>query len=104
MDIDTPAQRAPADARGIAGVLLAAALLASGNAIATRHPSQASQHALMNPSAETIAQVDRLLPGVLSLILATEANTLAQGRPLRADEIALARRVGVSAPERVRVL
>lgn len=103
-DIGTPAQRALAGARSITGVLLAIALLASDNAIATRHPSQASQHALVNPSAETIAQVDRLLPGVLSLILATEANALAQGRSLRADEIALARRVGVSAPERVRVL
>ena len=103
-EIGTHAQRAHAGARGIAGVLLAAVLLASGNVIATRHPGQPGQHALANHSAETIAQVDRLLPGVVSLILATEANALAHGRPLRAGEIALARSVGVNAPERVRVL
>ena len=57
-----------------------------------------------HPSGDVIAQVDRMLPGAVVLVLETEVDARKNGRPLAVDEIALARHVGVKAPERVRVL
>lgn len=64
----------------------------------------AERLALEHPSAEIVAQVNRLMPGTVALVLATESDALANGRPLSVDEIAMARRIGVRAPERVRML
>jgi hypothetical protein len=85
-------------------VALVVMLLAGSAAFAARPLHASERAALAHPSADVIAQVDRLMPGVVALILSTEANALAKGRPLRADEIALAHSVGVAAPDRVRVL
>ncbi len=86
-------------------IAVLAVVLLAGSAAVVARPLHTSDHtALAHPSAEVIAQVDRLLPGAIALIESTEANALAHGRPLSADEIALARGVGVAAPERVRVL
>jgi len=86
-------------------IVVLALMLFAGCAVSAAHPLQAAQRrALAHPSADVVAQVDKLMPGVVALILSTEANALAHGRPLTADEIAIARSVGVAAPERVRVL
>jgi hypothetical protein len=85
-------------------VALVVMLLAGSAAFAARPLHAPERAALAHPSADVIAQVDRLMPGVVGLILSTEANALAKGRRLRADEIALAGSVGVVAPDRVRVL
>ncbi|MEO7478600.1 MAG: hypothetical protein ABIT64_05125 [Lysobacteraceae bacterium] len=80
-------------------------MLFAGSAVSAARPLHASElRALAHPSAEVIAQVDRLMPGVIALIESTEADAMARGRPLDAAEIALARSVGVAAPERVRVI
>jgi hypothetical protein len=86
-------------------IVVLALMLVTGCAVSAAHPLHAAERrALAHPSAEVVAQVDKLMPGVVALILSTEANALAHGRPLTADEIAIARSVGVAAPERVRVL
>lgn len=64
----------------------------------------AGQSTREHPSTELVAQVDRMLPGALVLVLQTESDARNNGRPLAVDEIALARHVGVKAPERVRIL
>ena len=81
------------------------AMLFAGSAVSAAHPLHAFElRALAHPSADVIAQVDRLMPGMIALIESTEADTLARGRPLDSNEIVLARNVGVAAPERVRVI
>ena len=86
-------------------IVVLALMLFAGCAVSAAHPLQAAERrALAHPSADVVAQVDKLMPGVVALILSTEANALAHGRPLTADEIAIAHSVGVAAPERVRVL
>ena len=79
-------------------------LLACGAVVAALPPRASGMHALAHPSADVIAQVDRLAPGAIALIESTEADAMARGRPLDSDEIALARGVGVAAPGRVRVV
>src|SRR5260221_4925462 len=80
-------------------------LLYAGCAVSAAHPLGAVERdRLAHPSANVVAQVDRLMPGTVALIQSTEANALAHGRPLTADETAVARSVGVTMPERVRVL
>jgi len=86
-------------------LVVLASMLFAGCAVSAAHPLHAAERrGLTHPSADVVAQVDRLMPGVVALILSTEANALAHGRALTADERALARSVGVAAPERVRVL
>lgn len=86
-------------------IVALALMLFAGCAVSAARPFHgAARQPLVRPSADVAAQVDKLMPMVVALILSTEANTLANGRALTADEIALARSVGVSAPERVRVL
>ncbi len=80
------------------------AVFGACTASAMRGLGAAERQALAHPRTEVVAEVDRLMPAALALILDTEANALAKGRPLRPDEIALARRVGVAAPQRVRIV
>jgi hypothetical protein len=80
-------------------------MLFAGCAVSAAQPLRANaRDSLEHPSADAVAQVDKLLPGVVALILSTEANALAHGRPLTTDETAIARSVGVTSPERVRIL
>ncbi|HEV2607036.1 MAG TPA: hypothetical protein VGT79_03545 [Xanthomonadaceae bacterium] len=86
-------------------IVVLAFMLFAGCAVSAAHPLHAAERrALAHPSADVVAQVDKLMPGVVALILSTEENALAHGRALTADEISLARSVGVAAPERVRLL
>lgn len=55
-------------------------------------------------SPEVLARVARLQPGVIAWYRAAEQAGLSRGRPLAADETALARTVGVAEPGRVRIV
>ncbi len=80
-------------------------MLFAGCAVSAAQPSQANvRDRLVHPSADVVAQVDRLLPGAIVFIESIEENALADGRPLSVGGMALARSVGVTKPERVRVL
>jgi hypothetical protein len=86
-------------------IVVLALMLFAGCAVSAAQPLQVNaRERLVHPPADVLAQVDKLMPGVVALILSTEENALAHGRPLTADEIALARSVGVAAPGRVRIL
>lgn len=56
------------------------------------------------PSASDAGWLESVAPGALTWLLAQEATLSKQGRPLTADEIELARRMGVRRPEKVRVV
>ncbi len=56
------------------------------------------------PSSITSEQFETLLPLACQWAAAQEQRILAQGEPLSDSELADARRVGVAAPERVRLL
>ncbi len=56
------------------------------------------------PSSITSEQFETLLPFACQWAAAQEQRILAQGEPLSDSELADARRVGVAAPERVRLL
>jgi len=56
------------------------------------------------PSSITSEQFETLLPLACHWAAAQEQRILAQGEPLSDSELADARRVGVAAPERVRLL
>ena len=56
------------------------------------------------PSSITSEQFETLLPLACQWAAAQERRILAQGEPLSDSELADARRIGVAAPERVRLL
>ncbi len=56
------------------------------------------------PSAADAAWLNTVAQKAIKWLLAQEARLLKQGRPLAADEMELARRMGVQHPEKVRVL
>jgi len=56
------------------------------------------------PSSITSEQFETLLPLACQWAAAQEQRILAQGEPLSDSELADARRIGVAAPERVRLL
>jgi len=85
-------------------LLLAAAMLALANCASDRPLTEDQRHALQQPPASVAADVARLQPGVANYIRQAEQAGLARGRALTADESALAVRVGVAHPERVRVI
>jgi hypothetical protein len=60
--------------------------------------------ALEQPSAADMAWLNAVAPKAIKWYLAQEASLLKQGQPLPADELELARRMGVQHPEKVRVL
>ena len=85
-------------ARGLSSGLLAISLqagsvCAAGVVVAPNTHSQAS----------IAAQAQQLLPATLDLLQMVELSTIARGRALTPDEIQIARRLGVTQPERVRV-
>jgi len=59
---------------------------------------------LAHPPAAAVAAAARLEPDTLAWYHACETAGLAQGRPLDAGQMALARAVGVRQPERVRIV
>jgi hypothetical protein len=61
------------------------------------------QQRLATPGIRVNAIAAQATPVVAKLLADTEAEVLVSGRPLDADELALARELGVKAPERVRV-
>lgn len=69
-----------------------------------RAPTDEELRALDQPPADVVTKVDKLLPRALEWYGRVEAKLLQQGRPLTASELAVARKLGVKHPERVRVL
>jgi hypothetical protein len=85
------------------GHLLVVALLAT--ACSTVAPLSDSERAsFANPPPEVAADIEALMPGAVAYIEDTEREIRRRGRPLKADELRLARRLGVAHPEKVRVL
>lgn len=80
-----------------------AGLVLSGCGV-VRAPTAEELRALDHPPAEVAARVEKLLPGALEWHERVEAELLPQGRPLSQAETAAAREMGVSRPERVRVV
>jgi len=66
--------------------------------------TQADRDLLANPSAPVADRVALLEPEILKFDQRSDRIVLARGRTLDADEVALARAVGVAHPERIRVL
>ena len=60
--------------------------------------------AIEQPGAADAVWLNSVAPKAMKWYLAQEARLLKQGRPLVADEMELARRMGVQHPEKVRVL
>ena len=60
--------------------------------------------ALDSPPADINAKVERFLPGVLAWYEAVESELLPKGRALSGRELEVARKLGVSNPEKVRVV
>ena len=84
----------------LAGAVLLLAACAGGRALSLT-PDEMRQ--LQSPGLRVNAIVDEAAPIVVDLLTATEAEVLASGRALDADELALARSLGVAAPEKVRI-
>lgn len=61
------------------------------------------QQKLATPGIRVNAIAHEATPVLADLLMATEADVLACGRPLSPDERTLARSLGVAAPEKVRV-
>jgi hypothetical protein len=85
-------------ATGVAFLLLAAC---GGQQWVRLSPEE--QQKLATPGIRVNAIANEAGPLVTALLVATEADVLATGRPLTADELAIAASLGVRAPERVRV-
>lgn len=73
-----------------------------GCAILTK-PTAEELQTLDSPPAVINAKIERLLPDVVAWYQALEVELLPQGRVLSARELEVARRLGVSNPEKVRV-
>lgn len=69
-----------------------------------RKPTPEEVQALDAPPANIKAKVDHFLPRALSWYNAVEAELLPQGRALSVHEIEIARTLGVSHPEQVRIV
>jgi hypothetical protein len=85
------------------GSLFAAAVVLSSCAVVSG-PTVHELQRLETPPADISARIDRLLPSVVAWYDTVEAELLSQGRPLVAQEIQTARRVGVKDPGKVRVV
>lgn len=85
------------------GLLLLICLSALSACSFVRGPSPEELALLDNPSIEVRAKQDMFAPLVLKWIDEVEANFLQKGRPLSESETDMARSLGVSHPERVRV-
>jgi hypothetical protein len=72
--------------------------------VIVRAPTAEELRALDQPPANVVTKVDKLLPRALEWYGRVEAKLLRQGRPLAATELAVARKLGVIHPERVRVV
>ena len=89
-------------ARFLQGLALAVSVLCSGCMIVAKPTAQELQ-ALNTPPADIKAKIDRFFPRVLTWFEAVETELLPKGRPLSAQEIEVARKVGVQDPTKVRV-
>ena len=69
-----------------------------------RAPSSKELHALDRPPIDVAAKVEKLLPQALEWYENVEGQLLPQGRPLSETEVAIARKLEVLYPERVRVV
>lgn len=81
---------------------LAASALFSACMIVPK-PTAQELRALDTPPANIQAKLDRFFPRVLAWYEAVEEELLPQGRPLSAQEIEVARKVGVENPSKIRV-
>lgn len=87
------------------GMIGAAAVLLLDAGCATNRALDANElRSLAQPPADVAAVVDQLQPGVADYIREAERSGAAQGRALDAQQLALARSVGVAEPERVRLV
>jgi len=85
--------------------LLCIAALPLGSGCASNAPLSANeQHALAQPPHDVAALVDELQPGVADYIREAERDGSKDGHPLDAQQLELARAVGVMEPERVVVV
>jgi hypothetical protein len=86
-------------------VLLAGALLLLAACVGEQwvRLTPDEQRQLATPGIRITAITSEASPIVADLMTATEAEVLATGRPLTADELALARSLGVVEPEKVRI-
>ena len=82
--------------------LLAAASV--GGCAVNQAPATATMKAIEQPSAADVAWLDALAPKAIAWMAEQEAALLKQGRPLTAEEIEIARRMGVQTPEKIRLL
>ncbi len=89
--------------RVLQSLALAASVLLSG-CIFVPKPTAQELQALDTPPPDIQAKIDRLFPRVLAWYEAVEAGLLPGGRPLTAQEIEVARKVGVQDPSKVRVV
>lgn len=67
-------------------------------------PTAQELQALDSPPSNINAKIERFFPRVLAWYEAVEAELLPQGRALSARELEVARKLGVSNPEKVRVV
>jgi hypothetical protein len=84
-------------------VLACVSMLAGGCMLVPR-PTPQELAALDAPPAELGSWIDGLLPRALGWYDTAEAGLLPRGRPLSDAEAAIARRLGVADPARVRVV
>lgn len=82
--------------------LLASTLLAG--CMSFPRPAAQEHHSPDSPTARGMAKIDRLFPRALEWYEAVNADLLPKGRPLIAPEIDLAYRMGVTNPEKVRLV
>jgi hypothetical protein len=84
-------------------MVLAPAALAAG-CVSVGPLTDADRAALASPPPTIAARVAALQPGAVAFVEDSDRAIAQQGRALTADEINLARSVGVAEPEKVRVL
>jgi len=84
--------------------IFCALLAVMGGCASNLTPSAEELKAMEQPSAADAAWLNSVAPKAIKWFLAQETRLLKQGRPLAADEMELARRMGVQHPEKVRVL
>ncbi len=69
-----------------------------------RQPDEVQRAALVNPPPKAQAFVGKFLPRALDWYDQAEADVIAHGRPLTDDELQMAKQVGVSQPQKIRIL
>ena len=85
-------------------VILAIMIACTVGCSSVRPPSTEELHAIEQPSPANAAWLESLGPLAVAWFSEQEKELLPHGRPLNADEVKIARQMGVQHPDRVRVI